>query len=119
MLDINDKINTYIINTFGSEPTKENIDKYLKNNLITKDQLDQLIDFNILINYKSEIIKIFGTEYYYEKREKFFKDAILNDELTIEIINKIKDKLFMNTFCDIILEKFGIEQYNQLIASYN
>ena len=119
MLYINNKINTYIVNTFGSEATKEHIDKYLKNNLITKYQLDKLLDFNILINYKFEIIKLFGTEYYYDKREEFFKDAILNGALTIEIINNIKDKSFMNTFCDIILEKFGIEQYNQLITSYN
>ena len=103
----------------NNKPNKDNIFMYLKYNKITEKELDNIVDYQIIINFGYMILGNFGSNYY-NNLKKIVIDKKINecdDCNETEINNIINYEVLINNK-ETIINKFGIDYYNYKIKNY-
>lgn len=87
-------------------------------NTISKDILENQLDYEELAPCAQKIINTFGNEYYYQLEEKLVIKKINTDKVSIDYFKNIFNYNFLIKYRDIIVKFYGQNEFDNCIEKY-
>lgn len=87
-------------------------------NTITKDILENQLDFEELATFAHKIIKTFGHNYYHQLEEHLIIKKIIMDKVPIDYIINIFNYNFLVKYRDIIVKFYGQNEFDKCVEKY-
>ncbi len=98
--------------------TNKNIMKDLYFNTINKNELETLLDYDSLQKYAYNIIKNFGTEYYYHLEKILILKKITQEKVSIDYFKSRFNVYFLLRHKEIISNTYGQDEFDNWFNQY-
>jgi len=107
----------YIVEKFGATPSKDKLKLYLENDLASKEDIENLMDYDDFSKFGYLVWQKYGSDYYALCKARFFREK-LNTLADIEMLSKFCYYDFLVEVSNEIKEMYGVDVYNSLMKRY-
>ncbi len=110
-------IQNNIVKKFGPTPSKDKLKLYLENDLASKEDIENLMDYDGFSRFGYLVWQKYGSDYYALCKACFFREK-LKTLTDIEMLRKFCHYDFLIEVSNEIKEMYGDDVYNSLMKRY-